>query len=667
MCRWTLLIATCALGIGRGWAQATATGATPDVTIAPKSSAAVSAQVIDAANEPAISAEEKLQLIRRHIKYVFVLFQENRSFDFYFGSYPGADGLYAGPNGPYTPGQVAGFTQTIVNTDGTLGAVTPFKIPAMVTDAAGKTLPLYPADIASVNHSHVGLARKIALDADGVAKNSEYALTEEGVTLVDGKPSKVPTLERKQFGELVMSHVDCDTVPFLWRYADRFTLFDHFMDTIVGPSTPNAIAMIAGQGGETQWMLHPNEATTGGKGAGATVPMLSDPQPYWGSALDTMARLKQPQAAKPFGGVSKNLTFASLPLSFMGSDIKTTTAADYDPTFDLPDVREDIEKIAGHGVSAVNWGWYQQGYDHELNDPSGQATHDGYVAHHNAPQYFGYVANNPVATTHMHGLSDFFRDVAAKRLPRSGVFYVRGGYGNVEGWKPQDPNPKLAKVFDGNDDHPGYSDSQVSEALLAEEINAIARSPYWSQSAIIITYDESDGEYDHARPRIRSRDAVGLPLEQGPRIPALVISPYAVAHGVSHVPTEHSSVIKFVDELFTLIPLADLPDEERGREIGKEKFGQDNLGPADDKVPGVGDMSSAFDVLRLQGKRAPLKAAYAIIPKKEIDAFPHDHGDGCRVLGITPTDSGIPNPVPSDFNPRPDSTPGIPTSGGWTP
>ena len=445
---WALLIAVCGLGL-QGWAQEAAAGATPDVTIAPKSSAVVSARVIDTAKEPVISERQKLELIRRHIKYVFVLFQENRSFDFYFGSYPGADGLYAGPNGPYAPEQVAGFTQTIVNTDGTLGTVTPFKIPATLVDSEGKTVPLYPADIASVDHSHVGIARKIALDAEGVAQNTEYSLSEEGVRVVDGKPDKAPTLERKQFGELVMSHVDCDTVPFLWRYADRFTLFDHFMDTIVGPSTPNAIAMIAGQGGETQWMLHPEEAGTGGKGKGAVVPMVSDPAPYWGSALDSADRLKQPQAVHPFGGVSKNLTFASLPLSFMGKEIKTTTAADYDPTFDLPDVHEDIEKIAGHGVSAVNWGWYQQGYDHEINDASGQASHDGYVAHHNAPQYFGYVADNPLATTHLHGLSDFFRDVEKGRLPKSGVFYIRGGYGNIEGWKPEDPNPKLAKVFFG--------------------------------------------------------------------------------------------------------------------------------------------------------------------------------------------------------------------------
>jgi phospholipase C len=487
------------------------------------------------------------------------------------------------------------------------------------------------------------------------------------VTLKDGKPSKLPTLERKQFGELVMAHVDCDTAPFLWRYADRFTLFDHFMDTIIGPSTPNAIAMISGQGGETQWMLHPEQAAAGGQGKDATVPMLGDPQPYWGSPLDTANRLHQPQAVHPFDGVSKNLTFATLPLSFMGSEIKKTTAADYDPAFDLPDVREDIEKIAGHGVSAIHWGWYQQGYDHESNDARGQASHAGYIAHHNAPQYFGYVANNPVASTHLHGLSEFYSDLAARRLPSSGVFYVRGGYGNLHGWRPLDPNPKLAEVFNGNDDHPGYSDTQISEALLAEEINAIAASPYWRQSAIIIAYDESDGLYDHAQPRIRSHDAAGLPLEQGPRIPAIIISPFAVAHGVSHVPSEHSSIIKFVDELFNLIPLADLPDEERARRIGAEKFGQPNLGPADDKVPGVGDMSEAFDTLRLQGKRAPLSADYARIPPSEIARFPHAAGAGCKQLQITPTDSALPNPVPADFNPRPDTTPGIPAAGGWQP
>ena len=78
------------------------------VTIAPASSALVKSQEIDQAAEPPISHADKMMLIQSRIKYVFVLFQENRSFDFYFGTYPGADGLYAGPDGPKDAAQVAG-------------------------------------------------------------------------------------------------------------------------------------------------------------------------------------------------------------------------------------------------------------------------------------------------------------------------------------------------------------------------------------------------------------------------------------------------------------------------------------------------------------------------------------------------------------------------------
>ncbi|NYF78411.1 phospholipase C [Granulicella arctica] len=637
---------------------ASAQVAPPAIEIAPRSNSTVQRMVVKVADAPNLSHAEKLRLIRQHIKYVFILFQENRSFDFYFATYPGADGLYS-----KSADQIAGFTQPIVNLDGTIGTISPFKIPASVVDANGKTVPLYPTDIASVNHSHLGIAHKLDLDANSIAQNDRYALTEEGVTLIDGKPSKLPTLERKQFGELVMSHVDCDAAPFLWSYADRFTLFDHFFDTVIGPSGPNAIAMIAGQSGETQWMLHPNLAE--GKN-GTALPMVANAHPYWGLAQDAAGNPAQPKPTQD-KNPAPNLTFATLPLSFMGSDIEKTTAADYNPVFDLMDVQGDIKKIAGHGVPAINWGWYQQGYGHEPTDPVGIATHKNYVIHHNGPQYFGYVSDNPEANIHMHPMGAFFDDVAARRLPSSGVFYVRGGYGNIASLPPADPNPHLATVFNGNDDHPGYADSGISEAFLAKEINAIAQSPYWNQSAILIAYDESDGLYDHARPRVRSHDAAGVPLDQGPRIPFLLISPYGVAHGVSHELSEHSSIIKFVDELFNLIPLADLPDEERARKIGLEQHGQKDLGPADDKVEGVGDLFSGFDNLRLLGKRKPLSPSYAEIPEAQINSFPHMGGQGCHALGITPTDSGKPNPIPADFNPRPDTTPGIPTSGTWIP
>jgi phospholipase C len=83
------------------------------VEIAPKSGAEVARHTIRLEDEPAFREEQKLTLLQRHIKYVFVLFQENRSFDFYFGTYPGANGLFSKP-----AAETPGFTQLIVNTDG---------------------------------------------------------------------------------------------------------------------------------------------------------------------------------------------------------------------------------------------------------------------------------------------------------------------------------------------------------------------------------------------------------------------------------------------------------------------------------------------------------------------------------------------------------------------
>ena len=636
-----------------------------DITLAPPSSAAVSRQMVRVEDAPQLSHEQKLALLQKKIKYVFVLFQENRSFDFYFGSYPGARNLYSQP-----AAQTPGFTQPFVNAQGQLTTIQPFKIPASIVNANGKSVPLYPADTGSVNHSHVPMDMKIHLDENNVARNDRYALTEEGVTLdATGKPTSTPSLLRAQFGELVMSHVDCDTVPFLWNYADRFTLFDNFFDTVLGPSTPNAIAMIAGQSGETQWVKHPalgaNHTTTN-----AVLPVVGDPQPFWGSALDVFTPPGSKQPVDQPGGVSSNpasnLTFATLPLSFMGRDINNVVQSDLNPAFDLPDIQEDIKRIAGDDNKAVNWAWYQEGYDHEPTDPTAAASNTDYIAHHNAPQYFGYVANNPAETkAHLFGLGDFFTTIKAKQLPPSGVFYLRGGYGNLDGLTPQDPDPTTRADFKGNDDHPAYSDAQISEALLADEINAIASSPYWPESAIIITYDETDGLYDHAQPKVRSFDALGNALDQGPRIPMIVISPYGVVHAITHERAEHSSIIKFIDQLFNLTPLANLPDEKQARMQGVRLFHQKDLGPADALVPGVGNLFSAFDNARLTGKAEVLPAEYAMIPQSLVTALPHFGGTGCRVLQIQPDDATLPNPVPADFNPRPDINPGIPASGTW--
>ena len=661
----------------------------------------------------ALSARAKLELLRQKVKYVFVIFQENRSFDHYFGTYPGANGLFDASGKLITSN--LGSSQVIRNVDGSYGSISPFLIPQSVKDVNGNTVLLYPEDTMSIDHSHMGMVYGAHFKGatyptttaqPTIAQNDGYALDQEGLhfsgdastsaSVVNSSGTSVTaptTLAKKQQGEVSVAHVDCDTIPFLWNYADRFTLFDNFHQTTIGPSTPNAIAMIAGQSGETQWALHPTQFTTVG-----SVPIVGDPGPFAGSNLDTAGTKPAWGPDENPNSLNNNLTFATLPLSFMGHKINQIIAQDQNPTADLLDVQHDILKIASSNPN-VNWGWYQQGFGPEpfdggtltggvgsksasCNNAPGTGVisgcnwpvHASYIVHHNGPQYFGYLGDNKTELKNMHGLGDFFTDVANKKLPaQGGVFYVRGGYANNDGLTPQVPNATEQQLFVGNDDHPAYSDAYISEAMVADSVNAIANSPYWKDSAIIITYDETDGMYDHAPLNIRAWEQAGYPLTGGPRIPAIVVSPYGAAHTISRAYSEHSSVIKFIDELFKLVPLADLPDEKLARTSGHTTLGQDNLGPADDLVSPMGDLLEAFDSYRLLGYAPTLPASYATISPTIVKTLPHYNRAGCSALGITPTDypnglnSPPSDPAPSDFNPRPGTAPGIPTSGTWTP
>ena len=669
--------ASCAALTTMGLLQPTALlAAQPDVTFGPRSSTVVAALQVPASSEPTLSPSQKLALLRKKVRYVFILFQENRSFDQHFGTFPGVDGLVPGGSQP-------GYTQPIVNTDKSVGTISPFKIPLTVTDTNGNAVPLHPEDTDSVDHSHTGIVNDEDL-VHGVTKNDRFALNAEGLTTdaqgnivsrTTGAPLSTlppPTLAQKQKAELVMSHLDCDNIPFLWQYADRFALFDNFHMSITSASTPNAIAMISGQNALTQLALHPelagsNIANPLVKATGG-LPMLNDLGPYAGSNLDT-SPVKPPYGPndEPASQPTLNLTSASLPLSFMGSNINTVIQNDENPALDLADVQSDIKTI-GAMDTPVPWGWYQEGYDHEPTDGSGPATYATYITHHNGPQYFGYLGDNTqVLSTNLHGLGDFFSAVSAKALPSSGVFYVRGGYGNNDGLVPVDTNATVQANFKGSDDHPGYSDAQIAEALVADEVNAIAASPYWSQSAIIITYDETDGLYDHVPELTRNYDTFGNPNEASQRIPAIVISPYASVHAISHKYSEHTSIIKFINALFNLQPLGALPDERRGQKLGVTEFNQPNLVPFDNK-PGIADLTEVFDNARLSGTVAPLPAEYAEIPQAAVLSLPHYGNQGCYHLNVSPTDyvgGVLTDPPPADFNPRPGTTPGLPTQPGW--
>jgi phospholipase C len=655
-------------------------------------------------NPDIVSYQNIIPLLQQQVKYVFVIFNENHSFDNEYGTFPGVNGIYSDGINPRSPANTPGFTQTYQDVNGNAVTVQPFLL--------GPNQNSTFRD--SVDHSHTGLATKINV-VNGVAQMNQFSLDEYDKYAKAGNIASQK--EGTEFARVVMSHIDCNTIPFFWQYASRFVIFDNIFATEDTPSAPNAIAMLAGQSGETQWVKHPSTdgiptdtgivapysgtvaSYTGanvptstfynGTGPTAGPPLISDQQPWWGSVFDSSgSNIRQPNAPKEFwapSNIASNLTFATVPLTLMGSNITTTTNQDLNAAFDLPDIQQDIPFIQSLNQAPVGWRWYQNGYDAEPTDSNFALPHTNYVSHHNGAQYFGYLANNPTERSNYRGENDFFTDMANNALPPGGgVFYIRGGYYNLK--YPQDTPPIQNPTYppsgltasdiatinltkSGDDDHPSYSDSNLSEAMAARVINAIASNPeIWAHSAIIITYDESDGFWDHVPPRILSYGPDSLPLSRGVRIPLLLISPFARAGAVSHAEGDHNSIIQTINAIFGRPALSTLPDEAQAlaqgnsayfNAFGPPGFQQNYLGPRDTNSPITDSLLSGFDPLKLLGQVPPLPASYAMIPSNVVETLPHYGGNGCQAIGITPVDQaqGIVNYIPPGFNPLPATLP----------
>jgi len=106
-------------------------------------------------------------------------------------------------------------------------------------------------------------------------------------------------------------------------------------------------------------------------------------------------------------------------------------------------------------------------------------------------------------------------------------------------------------------DHAASNDGS-GPSWVASIVNAIGASPYWSNTAIIITWDDWGGWYDHVAPKITNS------YEYGFRVPLIIVSPYAKAGYVSHVTHDFGSILKFIEEVFGVAPLgyADTPADD---------------------------------------------------------------------------------------------------------
>jgi phospholipase C len=104
-----------------------------------------------------------------------------------------------------------------------------------------------------------------------------------------------------------------------------------------------------------------------------------------------------------------------------------------------------------------------------------------------------------------------------------------------------------------NSDH-AQINTGAGPSWVAAIVNAIGNSPYWSNTAIIITWDDWGGWYDHVPPPkvINDGRSWGSGYVYGFRVPLIVVSPYARAHYISHVNHDFGSILNFVEQVFSL-------------------------------------------------------------------------------------------------------------------
>jgi phospholipase C len=259
---------------------------------------------------------------------------------------------------------------------------------------------------------------------------------------------------------------------------------------------------------------------------------------------------------------------------------KTTVIGDPDPLYDDCGSPGQV----GLGTTALNigdllnsagitWGWFQGGFKPSTpyaggatkavcasTTPNlGGTQQTDYSAHHEPFQYFLSTANPhhlPPSSVAMIGRTD-----QANHQYDLGDFWNAVNTGNM-------PTVSFLKAKRAQDGHASYSSPLDEQVFLVNTLNALQQSPAWGNTAVYILWDDSDGWYDHVMGPIVSQSATsqdaltngscGVAAKAlggiqgrcgyGPRLPFLLISPWARINYVSHSVTDQSSPIRFVED-----------------------------------------------------------------------------------------------------------------------
>jgi phospholipase C len=510
------------------------------------------------------------------IKHLVVIFDENVSFDHYFGTYPFAANLPG-----EQPFRAAPGTPTV---NGLYDNVTPAgPTGPLLTSSPNGANPLRipPTDPMTCDQDHGYTDEQSA--ADHGAEDSYPASVGHSLSLAqclsgfsfNGSPESVPSGGASS--PAVLDYYDGNTVTALWNYAQHFSMGDNAYGTTYGPSTPGALNVTAAQ--TYGAICGPSSATINASPCAAPPGLnVSDPL---SSTITT--------------GPSGPTSVADQPAAGPG-----TTFSDADPIYDIctyapsadgGDGRAPASTIAMGGnnigeeltTAGITWGWFQGGFDDgyvpgqgtppttaqicsQNHQNVGGSPVTDYNPHHEPFQYYASTANPmhlPPTSVHMIGRTD----------------QANHQYDIADFWAAADndslPSVSYLKAPDYQDGHAGYSDPTDEQNWLVSTLNQLQSLRTWRSTAVVIAYDDSDGWYDHVLAPVLTESQTSLDTltgtgqcgasaalvphnsasqpEQGrcglgPRLPFLLISPWARANYVDNSLLDQSSVVKFIED-----------------------------------------------------------------------------------------------------------------------
>ncbi len=440
------------------------------------------------------------------IKNLVVIFQENVAFDHYFATYPVA----RNPEGQ--PTFVARQDVLTPGVNGLSGA--------LLTRNPNSAAPfrLDRSQAVTCSQSHDYTREQKAYNSGLMNKFIEFTSV-SSASCDNGLGPK-----------LVMGYYDGNTVTALWNYAQNFAMSDNFFASTYGPSTPGALNVISGQTHGARIVRDT------GNGAQQVVDgsVVADIRPAFDDCVAT------------------NLTTATMSGRNIG----------------------DLLNDRG-----ITWGWFQGGFKPSSRNADGTAVCAAsdtniagaritdYVPHHQPFQYYETTANQhhlPPSSTGMIGRTD-----QANHQYDMQDFWAAAFSGNL-------PAVSFLKAQAFQDGHASNSDPLDEQDFIVRALNALQNLKDWDHTAVIITYDDSDGWYDHVMPPVVSPSATpadgltgpglcggsaagwyGGRCGYGPRLPFLLISPWSRSNAVDHTIIDHASVVRFIEENWSLDRIGD--------------------------------------------------------------------------------------------------------------